>query len=139
MSAGFDIGLSDDNATTYDIPFSFDAEGNVDAGITVVGKNSQQYKDAERATTRAALKKSSVRGRPLDMKKDADAEEFIDQREMTAVALATAVTVGWFGLTNAGAEYAYSPSNAKALYLKNAVVRDKVLAALEEQANFLKR
>src|SRR5271167_1278928 len=137
--SGFELDLSGDNATTYDVPFHFDAEGNADAYITVVGKNSQQYKDAERTTTRVALKKSSVRGRPLDMKKDSDAEEFIDQREVTNVAIAAAVTVGWFGLTDKGVEYPFSAANAKALYTKHAVVRDKVLAAVEDQANFLKR
>lgn len=139
MSAGFDIGLSSDTEVTYDLPLHFDADGNTDAAITIVGKNSQKYKDAERSTTRAALKKSSVRGRPLDMKKDSDAEEFIDQREATAVALALAVTVGWFGLTNGGEEYAFTPANAKALYTNNAIVREKILAAVEEQANFSKR
>lgn len=139
MSAGFELDLSDDNTTTYDVPFHFDADGNADAYITIVGKNSQQYKDAERTTTRVALKKSSVRGRPLDMKKDSDAEEFMDQRESTNVALAAAVTVGWFGLTDKGAEYLYSPANAKSLYVKHAVVREKVLAALKDQANFLTR
>jgi len=137
--SGFELDLSGDNATTYDVPFHFDAEGNADAYITVVGKNSQQYKDAERTTTRVALKKSAVRGRPLDMKKDSDAEEFIDQREVTNVAIAAAVTVGWFGLTDKGVEYPFSAANAKALYTKHAVVRDKVLAAVEDQANFLKR
>jgi hypothetical protein len=137
--SGFELDLSDDNTSTYDVPFHFDADGNADAYITVVGKNSQQYKDAERTTTRVALKKSSVRGRPLDMKKDSDAEEFIDQREATNVALATAVTVGWFGLTDKGVEYPFSAANAKSLYTKHAVVREKVLAAVEDQANFLKR
>jgi hypothetical protein len=138
-AVGFDIGLSDDNDVTYDIPFDFDADGNTTAAITVVGKNSQQYKDADRAITRVALKKSAVRGRPLDLKKDSDSEEFIDQRDMTSVALAVAATVGWFGLTNGGDEFAYSAANAKMLYTKNAVVRDKVLSAIENGANFLKR
>jgi len=136
---GFDIGLSSDTDLTYDIPFGFDADGAVNAAITVISKNSQAYKDADRTLARSQLKKSAVRGRPLDFKKDADADEFIDQRESTDVALAVSVTAGWFGLTNGGEEFAFSTANAKALYAKNATVRNKVLAAAEEQANFLKR
>jgi hypothetical protein len=138
-AVGFDVGLSNDSDITYDIPLGFDAEGNVNAAITVVGKNSQQYRDADRKLARVQLKKSSLRGRPLDFKKDSDAEEFIDQRESTNIALASAVTVGWFGLTNGDAEFAFTPANVKLLYTSNAAVRDKVLLAAEEQANFLKR
>jgi len=137
-AVGFDIGLSADTDVTYDIPLGFDGDGNVNAAITVVSKNSQAYKDADRMLARVQLKKSSLRGRPLDFKKDSDAEEFIDQREHTNITLASAVTVGWFGLTNAGEEFAFTPANVKALYTKNSVIRDKVLAAAEEQANFLK-
>ncbi len=138
-AVGFDIGLSENTDVTYDIPFSYDADGKANAGITVVGKNSQQYKDADRALSRVALKKSAVRGRPLDLKKDSDSDEFLDQRESTNIALAVAVTVGWFGLTNGGAEFTFSKEAAKALYAKNSVVRDKVLAAVEDTSNFLKR
>lgn len=137
MSTGFDIGAAEESV--YDIPFSFDGDGNVDAAIQVVSKNSQQYKDAERALSRTALKKSALRGRALDLKKDADADELLDQREATDIALATAVTVGWYGLTSAGDEYPFSADAAKSLYTKNAIVRGKVLAAIEDQANFLKR
>jgi hypothetical protein len=136
---GFDIGLSDTSELTYDIPFSFDADGKASAGITVVGKNSQQYKDADRALSRVALKKSAVRGRPLDLKKDSDSDEFLDQRESTNVALAVAITVGWFGLTDKGAEFPFSKAAAQMLYSKNSVVRDKVLVAVEDASNFLKR
>jgi len=136
---GFDVGLSVSTDVTYDIPVGFDAEGEVIAGITILSKNSQAYKEADRKLARVQLKKSSLRGRPLDFKKDSDAEEFLDQRESTDVALAIAVTVGWFGLTNAGAEYAFTPANVKALYAGNSSLRAKVLAAAEEQANFLKR
>jgi len=136
---GFDIGLDASTDVTYDIPFAYDANGATIAAITVVGKNSQKYKDAERKLTRVALKKSAVRGRPLDLKRDADSDEFIEQREATNLELAIAATTGWFGLTNAGAEYVFSPENARALYTKNVVVRDKVLAAVEDAANFLKR
>ena len=139
MSAlGFDIGTDSDGETTYDIPLGFDADGAVNAGITIVGKNSQAYKDAERTLTRISLKKSAVRGRPLDLKKDSDSEEFIEQREAHNVAIAVAVTKGWFGLTSGGEEYAFTADAAKTLYTKNAYVLGKVLAALEDQANFLK-
>lgn len=138
MSAGFDIGVSSEEVV-YDIPFGFDDDGKVNAAIQVVSKNSQKYRDAERAISRTALKKSAVRGRPLDLKKDSDSDELLDQRDATNVALATAVTVGWYGLTNGDVEYAYSPDAAKFLYEKNTIVRDKVLAAIEDQANFLKR
>jgi hypothetical protein len=138
-AVGFDIGLSNDTDVTYDIPFGFDADGSVIAAISVVSKNSQSYKDADRSIARTQLKKSGLRGRPLDFKKDADADEFIDSREASDVTLAVAVTAGWFGLTDAGEEFPFSAANAKALYSKNATVRSKVLAAAEEQANFLKR
>jgi hypothetical protein len=138
-AVGFDIGLTADNDVTYDIPFDFDGDGNTVAAITVVGKNSQRYKDADRKLTRVALKKSAVRGRPLDLKKDSDSDEFIEQRDTTNVELAVAATVGWFGLTNGGTEFPYSAANARLLYTNNIVVREKVLAAIENGANFLKR
>lgn len=139
MSTGFDVGMVDGEDMKHDIPFDFDADGKTTAAITVVGKNSQAYKDADRMLTRVALKKSSARGRALDLKKDSDADEFMDQRENTDIGLAVAVTVGWFGLTNAGQEYPFSEAAAKALYKKNPTVRAKVLAAIEDQASFLKR
>lgn len=139
MTAGFNVGLDDNQAeTTYDIPLSFDAQGNTDAFITVLGKNSKAFRDTERTLNRVALKKSAVRGRPLDLKKDSDSDEFIESRELHNVTIAVAVTTGWTNLQNGDAEYVYSTENAKDLYTKNVHVLNKVLAALEDQANFLK-
>ena len=140
VNKGFNVGLTDDdNEAVYEIPLGFDENGEVTESISVVGKNSQKYKDADRQLSRATLKKSSVRGRGLDLKRESDADEFLDAREASNVTLATAATVGWKGLTSGGEVYEFSQANAKALYAGNTYIRDKVMAAVEDAANFLKR
>jgi len=136
----FEIGgVTADNDTVHEIELEFDSNGKAIAAIQIVGKTSKRFKDADREITRAGLKRSAVRGRALDLKRDADTDEFLDMRKDTNIRLAAAVTVGWYGLTHSGEEFVFNDENARLMYTANSYVLDKVLAAVEDGANFLKR
>ena len=135
---GFPVSVCDTNETVHTLPLQLDKEGVIVAGIQVLGVDSEAYKQADELLSVQAMRRSATRGRMLDLKNEEDAREQILNRLENEVAIAVAVTVGWFGIEANQQEFKFSKENADRLYRSNATLRAKVIEAISVSANFLK-
>jgi hypothetical protein len=142
-SAGFDIAnitAQDDPAQprTHKVDLTFDADGEPVAGFIIVNKGSQQYRDESHAIRAEGYKKSAKRTTAIDTKTDEGASQLVDIIDGNQARLAVAVVVGWYGFTSAGIPVEFDKRLVEAAYTKFPTWQDKVTAALENDANFLK-
>ena len=141
VSAGFDISVLSDEAAvlykTHTVGIKFDAEGEIAVGIEMVGKASEQYQDAIRETTVGAIKRSQNKGQQIDGATDVGANALFDLGESRNMRIAIAVTVGLPGFVDNGVPVKPTPALLKQMYTKFPAWQEKVLAALEADANFL--
>lgn len=142
VDAGFDISrlLGADAGPlekTFTVSVLFDDEGNHKAGFEIVSKNSDQYRDVIRATSVTAIKRSQTKKEQIDGKTDAGAGTLFDLGENRAQKIAMAVVVGLPGFVSAGQPVPVTGDFLKAVFDKFPTWQDKVLTALEADANFL--
>ncbi len=141
ISAGFDISLLNDDAKAVDnvhlVSVLFDEEGGHKAGFDIVSKNSDQYRAVIRETSVSAIKRSVQKSKQIDAKTDEGAGELYDLAESRNLKIAVAVVVGLPGFVDKGVPVQHSPALLKAMFEKMPSWQEKVLAALEADANFL--
>ena len=92
--------------------------------ITVLGKDSAEYRGAIRKAANARMKN----------RKKVDTVEAL---ESESVGLMSTITTGWSGITVDGEEMAFNAENAKELYRRFHWIREQVDAFVDERANFL--
>ena len=138
--AGFDISnLSAPAArVTFDVPVIFDADSEPVAGIKIVGKNSDEYRAAHHAMRAEGYKKSAKRKTAIDASTDEGADQLVHVIDDNQKRLAVAVAVDWYGFTSNGAPAAFDKDMIAAAFDKYPTWQDRVTAALENDANFLK-
>lgn len=141
-AGGIDISLLLSNAAqpaehTHTVSVLFDEEGNHAAGFEIVGKNSEQYRRAIRATSVSAIKRSQTKKQQIDGKTDAGAGQLYDLGEDRNLKIAKAIVVGLPGFVSEGAPLPVSDATLDALFAKFPAWIDKIVAALEVDANFL--
>ena len=138
--AGFDIAnLSAPAArVTFDVPVIFDADGEAVAGIRIVGKNSDEYRKENHALRAEGYKKSSRRKTAIDASTDEGADQLVTVIDNNQKRLAAAVAVDWYGFTSNGTPVAFDKSLIAAAFDKYPTWQERVTAALENDANFLK-
>lgn len=142
IDAGFDIALLfGDNAApaekTHTVNVLFDDEGNPKAGFEIVSKNSDQYRDVVRATSVTAIKRSQAKKEQIDAKTDDGAGTLFDLGEDRNQKIAMAVVVGLPGFVDKGTPVQVSGQFLRAVFTKFPTWQEKILAALEADANFL--
>lgn len=142
VDAGFDISrLLGENAAPLEKPFVvsvlFDDEGNHKAGFEIVSKNSDQYRDVIRATSVSAIKRSQTKKEQIDAKTEKGAGTLFDLGEDRNQKIAMAVVIGLPGFVSAGQQLPVTGEVLKAIFDKFPVWQDKIIAALEADANFL--
>lgn len=142
IDAGFDISLLlAPDAAPPEKPFVvsvlFDDEGNHKAGFEIVSKNSDQYRDVIRATSVTAIKRSQAKKGQIDGKTDKGAGTLFDLGEDRNQKIAMAVVIGLPGFVSAGQPLPVTGGILKAMFDKFPTWQDKILAALEADANFL--
>lgn len=142
VDAGYDISLLlGENAKPLEKPFVvsvlLDEEGNHKAGFEIVSKNSEQYRDVIRATSVSAIRRSQTKKEQIDAKTEKGAGTLYDLGEDRAQKIAMAVVVGLPGFVSNGVQLPVSGEILKALFDKFPTWQDKILAALEADANFL--
>lgn len=140
INSDFDIAalLAADAAPiekTFTVSVLFDKDGNHRAGFEIVSKNSEQYQAAIRATTVSAIKRGQTKSLQIDGKTDEGAGTLADLGEKNQMMIAQAVIVGTPGFTNAGQPL--TAAEITALLAKFPTWKDKIIAALEADANFL--
>ena len=118
---------------TYEVPVVFNADATPAAGFMVVGKNAPQYQAQRRLIALQGIKRSAVRGKKLDTKTNAGAEELVDSFDSNETALAIACVVSWYGFTN---PELMTPDALAKVFAARPTWREKVLDAIETDANF---
>ena len=142
IDAGFDISrILAVDAAPLEKPFVvsvlFDEDGNHKAGFEIVSKNSDQYRDVIRATSVTAIKRSQTKKEQIDAKTDKGAGTLYDLGEDRNQKIAMAVVIGLPGFVSAGQQLPVTGDVLKALFDKFPVWQEKIIAALEVDANFL--
>lgn len=139
-ATGFDISnlTAPAERVTFNVDVMYDEDGNATAGLIIVGKNSPEYQAENHATRAEGYKRSSIRKTAIDTKTDEGANKLIDLIDSNAQRLALAVVVGWYGFTSGGVEVPLDKALVKSSFEKYPTWQDKVSAALEVDANFLK-
>jgi hypothetical protein len=125
-------------AKTFNVDVLFDDDGNATAGFVIVGKNSNEYQAENHAIRAEGYKKSAIRKTAIDVKTDEGSSKLVDNIDSNATRLALSVVTGWYGFTNNGEPVPYTKELGLAAFKKFPTWEDKVNAALEVDANFLK-
>ena len=135
----FDISNMDvATKATFRVSLILDANGDPKSGFIIVGKNSDEYKEATKRIRVEGLQRSAQRKGPLDTSKAEGAETLASAIEANDIAQAAAVVCSWFGFANKGVAAEFDAKTARAMLVKFPTWRQKVLEALEDDANFIK-
>ena len=137
---GFDIANLSAPAerVTFDVPVIFDADGEPVAGIRIVGKNSDEYRKENHALRAEGYKKSAKRKTAIDASTDEGADQLVHVIDDNQKRLALAVAVDWYGFTGNGTPVAFDKALIATAFDKYPTWQERVTAALENDANFLK-
>lgn len=127
--------LESETTPVYDVPVVFNDDATPAAGFKVVGKNSPQYQAKRRLLALDGVKRAAVRAKKLDAKTDDGAAELIDSIDGNETALAIACVVEWYGFVNPAE---LSADALAKVFAARPSWREKVLAAIENDANFSK-
>jgi hypothetical protein len=142
IDSGFDINLLLGEAAApaeknFTVSVLFDDDGNHKAGFEIVSKNSEQYRDVIRATSVTAIKRAQTKKQQIDGKTDAGANTLFELGENRGRKIAMAVVVGLPGFVDKGQPVPVSEQFLNAVFDKFPTWEEKILAALESDANFL--
>jgi len=139
-SAGFDIALlasPEKIAKVHTVEVAHDDDGNMLAGFDIVGKNSTQYRDVIRATSVTAIKRSQTKKEQIDAKTEKGAGTLYDLGEDRNRKIAIAVVVGAPGFVSNGQPVELTEGFLNLCFDAQPTWQEKILAALEADANFL--
>jgi hypothetical protein len=141
-AAGIDVDLllaTDANPIekVHTVSVLFNDDGDHAAGFDIVGKNSEQYRAIIRATSVVAIKRSQTKKQQIDGKTDAGAGQLFDLGEDRNLKIAKAVVVGLPGFVSSGVQLPVTEQVLDSLFAKFPAWVDKIIAALEVDANFL--
>lgn len=138
QAAGFDIDALEDIAEiTHRCGVIFDEAGEAISGFIMVGKNSQENRDAVKKIRIENLARSAARKKAVDTTTEAGAAVVIDAVERTNRAQAVAVVVGWFGFNKGGQPLAFDKTLLEKMFDRCPEWQAKVLTDLENEANFM--
>ena len=143
INAGFDISLIAEGAPSIEkshtVTVIFDEEGNHQAGFEIVegGKNSLQYRHAIRASDTGIVMTSQQKNKQIDAKTFDGATAILDRGDDRNFKIACAVIVGLPGFVDKGAPVPVTDEFLRAVFTKFPVWQEKILAALEVDADFL--
>lgn len=139
-SAGFDIALlasPEKIAKVHTVEVAHDDDGNMLAGFDIVGKNSIQYRDVIRSTSVTAIKRSQTKKEQIDAKTEKGAGTLYDLGEDRNRKIAIAVVVGAPGFVSNGQPVELTEGFLNLCFDAQPTWQEKILAALEADANFL--
>jgi hypothetical protein len=123
---------------TVDVPVIFDEDGEPVAGFRIVGKNSPEYQAESHAARAEGYQKSAKRKTAIDASTAAGSSQLVDVIDGNQKRLALAVVVESYGFESAGEPVQLTKEQTKAGFDKFPTWTDRVSAALEKDADFLK-
>jgi hypothetical protein len=136
--AGFDLdNLVAVAALTHRCGVKFDDEGEATMGFIMVGKNSPEYRQVQKEIRIENIQRAAKRKTQIDTATVEGATVVADTVEANDQRIATAVVVGWFGFTRGGKEVDFDKATAAGVLEAMPAWRDRVLADLEADANFM--
>lgn len=136
----FDLGaLKNLPNITHKCDVLFDGEGKGYAGFIMVGKNSEQYREVQRQLRLEGLQRSAARKEAVDTSTPEGAAVVIDAIDDQNMRTACAVVTGWYGLGQGGQAATFDASVLPELFKAMPTWKDKVLADLEKEGNFMPR
>lgn len=121
-----------------DLPLLFDKDGEPTDGFKIVGSNSKQYQDVDRAWKVKTVRKTARRGRGIEASTETGAGELVDQVEKREFEICCACVVSIYGFTIGGVPAELSPATLKAIFDKRPTWRAKTVNAIENDALFIK-
>jgi hypothetical protein len=122
---------------TFKVPVIVDADGNPESGFIIVGRNSPEFREADKAVRIVNQKAAASRTKAIDLKTDAGATKVVDIVDGQDVARAAAVVVDWFGWDKAGVPRPFDKSAMPKILAAKPTWLAKINAALTEDNNFL--
>lgn len=138
VSHDLDALLSPDaDKVTFKVPVIVDADGNPESGFVIVGRNSPEYREADKAVRVVNQKAAANRTKAIDLKSDAGATKVVDIVDGQEVARAAAVVVDWFGWDKGGVPRPFEKSAMVKILTAKPTWLAKINAALTEDNNFL--
>lgn len=129
----FDLEAQD---KPFDLVLQRDADSNATAGLYVQSPNAEDVQDVQNRLIAEGLRKSALRGAPIDLKNEDDAAQHVADSEARKTEVALAAVSGWYGIVRHGEPVAFSRDSLRELFNKRPSWRDRVLAALDNEANF---
>lgn len=131
-----DLAKQDPNTITTDVQVKFDNDGNPIEGFKVVGTNSTMYQDVIRQWSVRNVRKSAVKSRAPDARTEEGALDWVNSLQDRAQAIAIACTVGLYGFTDGDGPAVANPETLKRIFIARPAWKDKVVAAVENDALF---
>ena len=139
-STGFDLAqlTGPVEEVLHTVAVITDIDGNDKCGFYIVGKNSPEFQEATRLVRIDGLKRSAKRKTALDTSTDEGAGAVAKMIEANDITLASSVVKGWFGFESNGATALFDKAVIPNMLTRMPTWREKITAALENEANFLK-
>lgn len=138
----FDLDLDEQDKTAAEEPIrvavAVDDEGNDVCGFFVAGKNSSAYQKESQRIRAAALRRAANRKSVSDTTTEAGSVSLAKTIDANEQSLAAAILVGWFGFGRANVAIEFNRDVAAGLLVKYPTWREKIIAAVEADANFTK-
>ncbi len=140
LGSGFDLDSLDTVAETvlFKVAVMSDIDGNDICGFMIDSKNCNEYQTAQQKVRIEGLKRSAKRKSQLDTSTDDGAGVVARMIESNEMALSLSVVKGWFGFKQGGVEVPFNKDTVSKMFAKYPTWKDKVNAALENEANFIK-
>jgi len=123
---------------TQRVAVAWDEEGEPTDGFIIVGKDSDEYQKTIAGQRQKAIRRQAIKRTRFDLKTEEGAEQLDATLRQNEFEMAAAVVVGWFGFTVKGQAAPFVKERVIQILSVKPSWKDRILAALEDEASFLK-
>jgi hypothetical protein len=127
-----------DEPNTQRVAVAWDEEGEPTDGFVIVGKDSEEYQKTIAGQRQKAIRRQAVKRTRFDLKTEEGAEQLDATLRQNEFEIAAAVVVGWYGFTVKGEPAKFVKERVVQILAVKPSWKDRILAALEDDAAFLK-
>jgi hypothetical protein len=130
--------LEQDAKELIDVTLVLDDEGNPVSGFKVVGADSEEYQEADRAWKVKNVQKSARRGHAIQAASETGAMELVNLVAKREFTIAEACIKEIYGFESDGEPALLNSDTLKAIFSKKPTWRTKVVMAIEAEQVFTK-
>lgn len=140
LASNFDLATLDapTEQVLHKVAVVSDLDGEDLYGFFIDSKNCPEYQEAARQVRVAGLQRSAKRKTQLDASTPEGATAVAKMIDANENILALSVVKGWFGFKVGGNDAVFDKAVVSKMFSKYPTWKDKVAAALENEANFMK-